>query len=416
MSSGYEYYENQNKKRPPISKEEYLARKKKKRRKEIIRVSTLITCLVAAIALIIVLIVMGIKAIFGGNGEEGETLSVNVLEINSDGTSVGNGEKDSLSDSFTPMSGQLDENSDTNIPENDDTTNEVNGENVSKSGPVVVNGVEIFAGYTINRPADIKYIGSENVQSEYALIVDGTTGEAIASKEGFTRINPASMTKIMTVLVAADHITEAELDNKVTITQENTYYAYRKGLSAVGFSDNEVVTIRDLFMGTILPSGADAAIALAELCAGSEELFVEEMNQKAKELGLKDTHFTNCVGSYNEDHYSTCADMAVILKAAIEKPICYEALYEHRYTTSATTEHPDGLEISNWFLRRIEDKDTHGEVLCAKTGYVNQSGSCAASYSVDRNGHPYFVVTAKAHSAWRCIYDHVDIYVTYTGN
>ncbi len=369
----------------------------------------------AATALVIVLLVMGIKAIFGSD-EGDETTMVNVLELDSSIEGSKNGEENAAGSEISAFPGTMNSGDDINMADNSGTTNGVNGENYSQSGPVVVNGVEIFSGYTINKPADIKYIGSENVQSEYALIVDGTTGEAIASKEGFTRINPASMTKIMTVLVAADHITEADLDNKVTITQENTYYAYRKGLSAVGFSDNEVVTVRDLFMGTILPSGADAAIALAELCAGSEESFVEEMNQKARELGLKDTHFTNCVGSFNEDHYSTCADMAVILKAAIEKPICYEALYEHRYTTSSTAEHPDGLEISNWFLRRIEDKDTHGEVLCAKTGYVNQSGSCAASYSVDRNGHPYFVVTAKAHSAWRCIYDHVDIYVTYTGN
>ncbi|MCQ2498569.1 MAG: serine hydrolase [Lachnospiraceae bacterium] len=415
MSNGYEQYENINKRRPSITREEYLERKKRRRRKEIIRVSLVWTCLLAAAALVIVLLVMGIKAIFGSD-EGDETTMVNVLELDSSIEGSKNGEENAAGSEISAFPGTLNSGDDINMADNSGTTNGVNGENYSQSGPVVVNGVEIFSGYTINKPADIKYIGSENVQSEYALIVDGATGEAIASKEGFTRINPASMTKIMTVLVAADHITEADLDNKVTITQENTYYAYRKGLSAVGFSDNEVVTIRDLFMGTILPSGADAAIALAELCAGSEESFVEEMNQKARELGLKDTHFTNCVGSFNEDHYSTCADMAVILKAAIEKPICYEALYEHRYTTSSTAEHPDGLEISNWFLRRIEDKDTHGEVLCAKTGYVNQSGSCAASYSVDRNGHPYFVVTAKAHSAWRCIYDHVDIYVTYTGN
>lgn len=415
MSNGYEQYENINKRRPAITREEYLERKKRRRRKEIIRVSLVWTCLLAATALVIVLLVMGIKAIFGSD-EGDETTMVNVLELDSSIEGSKNGEENAAGSEISAFPGTMNSGDDINMADNSGTTNGVNGENYSQSGPVVVNGVEIFSGYTINKPADIKYIGSENVQSEYALIVDGTTGEAIASKEGFTRINPASMTKIMTVLVAADHITEADLDNKVTITQENTYYAYRKGLSAVGFSDNEVVTVRDLFMGTILPSGADAAIALAELCAGSEESFVEEMNQKARELGLKDTHFTNCVGSFNEDHYSTCADMAVILKAAIEKPICYEALYEHRYTTSSTAEHPDGLEISNWFLRRIEDKDTHGEVLCAKTGYVNQSGSCAASYSVDRNGHPYFVVTAKAHSAWRCIYDHVDIYVTYTGN
>ena len=107
-------------------------------------------------------------------------------------------------------------------------------------------------------------------------------------------------------------------------------------------------------------------------------------------------------------------DMAVILKAALENEYVYKVMNAHRYTTCSTTEHPDGLEISNWFLRRIEDKDTGGEVLCAKTGYVNQAGSCAASFSLQNSGKPYICVTAQAHSAWRCIYDQVDIYYNCT--
>ena len=69
--------------------------------------------------------------------------------------------------------------------------------------------------------------------------------------------------------------------------------------------------------------------------------------------------------------------------------------------------------MSNWFLRRIEDKDCGGEVLGAKTGFVNQSGSCAASYGVSASGTPYICVTANAHSSWRCIYDQVEIYKNY---
>ena len=89
-------------------------------------------------------------------------------------------------------------------------------------------------------------------------------------------------------------------------------------------------------------------------------------------------------------------------------------LSEHRYTTSATAEHPDGIEISNWFLRRIEDKDTGGEVIGAKTGFVVESRNCAASYYTSATGRNYIAVTVNAHSAWRCIYDHVDIYKNHT--
>ena len=78
-----------------------------------------------------------------------------------------------------------------------------------------------------------------------------------------------------------------------------------------------------------------------------------------------------------------------------------------------TKQHKDGITVSNWFLRRIEDKDTHGEVLCAKTGFVAQSGSCAASLASDKNGKEYICVTAGSTSSWRCIYDHVELYDKY---
>ena len=75
---------------------------------------------------------------------------------------------------------------------------------------------------------------------------------------------------------------------------------------------------------------------------------------------------------------------------------------------------PEGITISNWFLRRIEDKDTKGTVVCAKTGFVAQSGNCAASYEETDSGKHYICVTANAHSSWRCIYDHVAVYQEYT--
>ncbi len=278
----------------------------------------------------------------------------------------------------------------------------------------LIHDTHIFGGYSIDKSNTSSYIASENMQSTYAVLIDMTDGSVIAQKDGFTRINPASMTKILTVLVAAEHLTEDDLDATVTIELDDTDYAYVHDLSAVNWDAGEHVTVRDLFYGTILPSGADAAHALAKYVAGDEETFVEMMNEKVEELGLSGTtHFTNCVGSYDENHYSTCADISMILKAAVENDFCYEVLKAHTYTTTFTGEHPEGIQISNWFLRRIEDKDTHGEVIAAKTGYVNQSGSCASSYMISNSGHPYICTTADAHSSWRCIYDHVDIYTTY---
>lgn len=138
------------------------------------------------------------------------------------------------------------------------------------------------------------------------------------------------------------------------------------------------------------------------------------MNQKLEELGIAEsTHFTNCVGIYDEAHYSTVYDMAVIMKAAVQNDLCREFLSLHTYTTKPTKQHPDGIEISNWFLRKIEDKDTGGEVVCAKTGYIVQSKNCAVSYGTFAGGTPYICVTAASTSGWRCIYDHVEIYNRY---
>lgn len=277
--------------------------------------------------------------------------------------------------------------------------------NESKKEPVV---------YRFDSTGETKTIYSEEVISSNAILIDESTDIIVASKEAKERISPASMTKVLTILVAAENITEEQLDDTFIMTREITDYGYINDCSAVGFLDGETVTIRDMFYGTILPSGADAAVGLATYVAGSHEAFVEMMNEKLEELGLADTsHYTNCVGIYDKEHYSTVYDMAVIMKAAIQNELCKTVLSEHNYTTASTTEHPEGLNISNWFLRRIEDKDTGGEVLCAKTGYVQQSRNCAVSYGIFADGTPYICVTAGSSSSWRCIYDHVEIYNQY---
>ncbi len=268
--------------------------------------------------------------------------------------------------------------------------------------------------YNFENTANTVTIENENVISSHAILIDESTDLIVASKGAKERICPASMTKVLTVLVAAEQIKEENLDDTFTMTLEITDYAYRNDCSSVGFLDGEEVTVRDLFYGTILPSGGDAAVGLATYIAGSHEAFVDMMNDKLKELGLsKSAHFTNCVGLYDDEHYCTVYDMAVIMKAAIENEMCKEFLSAHTYTTKPTKEHPDGIVISNWFLRRIEDKDTGGEVLCAKTGYVVQSRNCAVSYGTFANGTPYICVTAGSSSSWRCIYDHVEIYNRY---
>lgn len=274
---------------------------------------------------------------------------------------------------------------------------------------------------TLTRPpvkqytfAEASHVGSipEEVKSQYAILIDCDSEEIIAGRQMYTRMIPASMIKVLTVLTAYDYV--VDMDDTTEITIDVTDYSFVNDCSNVGYGVGDKATIRDLFYGTVMPSGADAAIALAKYCAdGSWQDFVPLMNKKIEELGLKNTHVTNCVGIHEEDHYSTVYDMAVILRAAMDNPFLKEVLSLHTYNTQPTMDHPEGILISNWYLRRIEDKDCHGTVIGGKTGYVDASGSCCASFAEDKDGKTYILVTGGSTTSWRCINDHVAIFQKY---
>ena len=263
--------------------------------------------------------------------------------------------------------------------------------------------------YEAHSTSDTLLLGEGDIVSEYAILIDVDSGEILAERNAHVRMNPASMTKILTALVAAEQA--EDLDDKLTVTREITDYGYINDCSSAGFVIDERVSVRDLLYGTILPSGADAAVGLAVYVSGSQEAFVELMNERLKELGLSKTaHFTNCVGVFDENHYCTAYDIAMILEAAIDNEICREVMSTRIHTTEKTLQNPEGLELSNWFIRRIEDKDSGGKVLGGKTGYVAQSGNCAASFAALDNGRNLVCVTANASGKWRCIEDHVELY------
>ena len=282
-----------------------------------------------------------------------------------------------------------------------------------EDGMIQVGDVKMKAGYTAQTTASTISPPEEISQSTYSILIDETTGDIVAARNAYDRMYPASMTKIMTLLVAVENITD--LDDVVYVSQEAADWSYRNDGSAVNWSVGEKLTVRDLLYGTILSSGADAVYDLAVYVAGDQDSFVQMMNDRVASLGLSETtHFTNAAGFYDDNHYTTPYDMAMIIKAAVENDLCREVMSAHTYNTPVTEEHPEGILISNWFLRRIEDKDSGGLVLCAKTGFVSQSGNCAASYMISNSGKPYVCVTGHAHSAWRAIYDHVGLYYNYT--
>ena len=375
------------------------ARRARRRRRRLRQIRN-IAIFAAVCLLLLFLVISGIRAIIGlvKGGDEAETSGTDTVQE----TLLEGGETLSAEDS-----------GDGEMPDGE-SASESSSEETSPAETAPALSFEstipkpaFFAGYTPQGAGVPITIGE--VGSTYGVLIDMDTGTVVAGREADTVINPASMTKILTVLVAAEHVTNP--DDLVVMSQETMDYIYKNDCSTAGFALGEAVPVRDLFYGTALPSGADAALSLAEYVAGSQEAFVALMNQKVQELGLAGTaHFSNCIGLYSEENHCTVKDMAMILKAAVENDFAREILSAHTWTTTATPEHPEGIILSNWFLRRIEDKEFHGTVMSAKTGYVKQSGSCAASWEVSDSGKNYICVTGNAHSSWRCIYDHVAIY------
>ena len=250
----------------------------------------------------------------------------------------------------------------------------------------------------------------ESNDAKNAIIVDLETNSIVAQRNPHKRAYPASTTKIMTLLTAVDHITD--FSHTFTMTYEITDPLYVEEASVAGFLNNEVVSITDLLYGMILPSGADAAMGLAIHLAGSEEAFVELMNQKAAELGLKNTHFDNVTGLHSENNYSTAYDMAIILEAALKNELCKKILSTYQHTTSKTPQNPKGILLSSTLFTHMYGTEPEtATILGGKTGYVNESGYCIASYgSNNQNGNEYIVVTFGNSSRWPAFYGQIDLY------
>ena len=250
--------------------------------------------------------------------------------------------------------------------------------------------------------------------SENALLIDLESNTVLVQKNADARIYPASMTKVMTVLVAAEHI--ENWDETFTMTQSIIDPLFLADASMAGFVHGEEVSMTELLYGAVLPSGAEATQALAIVTAGSEEAFAALMNEKAQELGLQDTHFVDASGLHDENHYTTLSDMAIIMQAALDNPHCREVLTSVNHTSPATEQNPSGVAMTNRFLYRIRPQQTGSvDIQAAKTGYTAQAMNCCVSYGIMENGRAAICVTAHAWTGDYCIADHLALYGTYCG-
>ncbi len=252
----------------------------------------------------------------------------------------------------------------------------------------------------------------DEIESPNVIFINTTENRVVASRNADKRCYPASTTKIMTVLVAAEMITD--FSDTFTMSYDITDPLYRQNATVAGFSAGEKVNMTDLLYGAILPSGADATTALALKLGGSEEGFAALMNKKAGELGLKQTHFTNASGLFDEQHYTTAQDMAVILEAAMQNELCRKILSTYKYTTAQTPEHPEGIELtSTLFSYMYGTEPEHADITGGKTGFTSESKYCIASFGVDDEGDEYVCVTLGTDGHWPAVFDQIEMYSIY---
>ena len=250
--------------------------------------------------------------------------------------------------------------------------------------------------------------------SQYAVLIDYDNNKTLAQKGGEERIYPASMTKLMTIIVAIEH-TE-DFQDTFTMTYDILSELYAQSASMAGFSEGEECTVMDMLYGAALPSGADATVGLALYTAGSEEAFVKLMNEKVEELGLHDTHFVNTSGLYDPNHYSTPTDIALILEYCLQNELCRQVISTYTYTTHPTEQHPEGFTMYDTMFNKMEGTEVEGiTIKGGKTGYTDEAGQCLASYAQTPDGHFYIAVTSKGLNKYDPVFDAFKLYGTITG-
>lgn len=231
------------------------------------------------------------------------------------------------------------------------------------------------------------------------LECSGSGGTVLAEHDADAEIYPASMTKVMTLLTFS-HLVDPEAMDEIILMDADVIREQEEQMAYVaGFKAGEACKIRDLVYAMMLPSGADAAVMLATYASGSVENFVAEMNDLAQTMGLEHSHFDNVTGLHEESHVSSLNDIARILMAAIRDPFCAEAMSTLQYTTTATAEHPKGIDlVSTTLSRMVGDELEHLpdplHVIGGKTGFTNPAGQCLATWAQSESGKTYVCVVA----------------------
>ena len=248
------------------------------------------------------------------------------------------------------------------------------------------------------------------LNSKYAVLYNLNDDKIVYDLNKDEKTSIASLTKIMTTLVAIENIDM--LGSKVTITKDMLKGLIEADASVAGLKIGDKVTYKDLLYCTMLPSGADCANALAVSISGNVTSFLDLMNEKVKSLNLTNTHFSNVIGLDDKDNYSTVNEIAIILKDALKKDVFKEVFEASNYTLS------NGLNVNSTMRLSAKSKGVDiSYILGGKTGTTDDAGKCLASTSYDEaNDINYLLVTVGSDYTYGNILDASNIYTYYFDN
>ena len=258
------------------------------------------------------------------------------------------------------------------------------------------------------------------ITSQYALLAKADSLETVAEKNASEIMYPASMTKIMTFIVAYENAKSLEDKTEITKEMKNKY----ADASRVGIDIGDILTVEQLMYALLLESDTDAAIALAEYVSGSEDEFVKLMNGKCSELGLTSTAFANVTGLHHDGHYTTAEEMAVIFAYALENELFRKIITTDVYQTYLDY-YKNGV-LKNYritFKNTTISKDkgrfaknnvsltfgNGGKIIGGKTGYTDEAKYCLALLVRDGNGEEYILITAKSSTQKDSAFDSIYI-------
>ncbi|QHS10522.1 D-alanyl-D-alanine carboxypeptidase family protein [Sinimarinibacterium sp. NLF-5-8] len=213
-----------------------------------------------------------------------------------------------------------------------------------------------------------------SIAAKSYILYDFDSQQTLAERDALMRVEPASITKIMTAYIAFDEIKQGRitLNDQVLISEK----AWRTPGSRTFVEVGKRVVLEDLLMGSIVQSGNDATVAIAEHIAGDESVFAQMMNKQAARMGMKDTHFMNSTGLPDAEHYTTAHDIAILADYLIRD---FPQQYKHYYSTREFT-FGHGKQISQMNRNMLLDMDPFADGI--KTGHTESAGYCLAASSI----------------------------------